>query len=129
MPEGLARSVAGFGRTRADVQRVNAAAEQRLECLVYQAMPLERGSARECRCDQGYAKVAARARPGMPGMPRAVIEDLERDWSEGALELRSDLLDSGRDTLVHRQGPSPVQLRNAYHSRGNVRTQARRGRE
>lgn len=126
---GLARSVAGLGRARADVQRVNAATEQRFERLVYQAMPLERGSARERRCDQRHAKVAARTRPGMPGMPRAVIDDLERDWSEGALELRSDLMDSGRDTLVHRQGPSPVQLRNAYHSRRSVRTQARRSRE
>ena len=36
----------------------------------------------ECRGDQRDAKVAARPRARMPGVPRTVIQDIERDGSE-----------------------------------------------
>ena len=76
------RAACGLGGARADVQGMDAMPHQRLEGSVDHAVTLERRSPGECRGDQRDAKVAARPRARMPGVPRTVIQDIERDGSE-----------------------------------------------
>jgi hypothetical protein len=61
---------------------MNAMPHQRLEGSVDHAVTLEGRSPGECPGDQRDAKVAARSRARMPGVPRTVIQDIERNWSE-----------------------------------------------
>src|SRR4029077_21185050 len=85
-------------RPGADVERMHATLEQRLERCVHQAVALERGAAAEGLRDQRDAVVATLARPGMSDVAGAVVDALEPLRGEGRLQRCAH---SAQDLLIH----------------------------
>src|SRR6266853_1880951 len=85
------RSAAFLGGARDDVQRVHSPAHQGRDRRIDQTVALELAAAAEGRRHQRDTKVTAAARAGVAGVTRAVVEDLERGGSEGALERAAQL--------------------------------------
>jgi len=70
---------------------MDAAAHERRECRIDQPVALELPTAAESSRNERDAKVTPFAGAGMPGVSGTVIDDVERDRSELALDRRADL--------------------------------------
>src|ERR1700730_11226632 len=74
---------------------MDASAHERRDRCIDQTMTFKLRTSLERVRNEGDAKVAAFTRTGMPGVPRAVVEDIERERRELAFDGGADLGDEG----------------------------------
>ena len=83
-----------------DGQGMDAARDQRVKCIINEAMPGHTRQALETQADDAYREVPAFARAGMAGMQVAVILHLEQIGLQRGLQLAPDVVGGHAHGLV-----------------------------